>query len=113
MGNDHALEIVGVGFIKVKMNDGVSCIILEIRHVKGLKKNLLSMRQLDDLGYEFHAKRGIIKVIRGALVMMKAEKITTNLYMLHGRTFQQVETSIANSGAELTMRRWHCKLGHM
>ena len=34
MGNDHALEIVGVGFIKVKMNDGVSHIILEIQHVK-------------------------------------------------------------------------------
>ena len=30
MGNDHALEIVGMGFIKVKMNDGVSHIILEI-----------------------------------------------------------------------------------
>ena len=105
MGNDHALEIVGVGFIKVKMNDGVSHIILEIRHVKGLKENMLSIGQLDDLGYEFHAKKGIINVIRGVIVVMKAKKITTNLYMLHGRTYQQVEASVANSGEELTMRR--------
>ena len=113
MGNDHALEIVGIGFIKVKMNDDVSHIILEIWHVKGLKKNLLSMRQLDDIGYEFHAKKEIIKVIRCALVVMKAEKIIANLYMLHERTYQQVETSVANFGEELTMRWWHHKLGHM
>ena len=30
MGNDHALEIVGVGCIKVKMDDGVVHIILEV-----------------------------------------------------------------------------------
>ena len=113
MGNDHALEIVGMGFIKVKMNDGVSHIILEIWHVKGLKKNLLSIRQLDDIGYEFHAKKEIIKVIRCALVVMKAENITANLYMLHERTYQQVETFVANFGEELTMRWWHHKLGHM
>ena len=84
MGNDHALEIVGVGSIKVKMDDGVIHIIPNVWHVKGLKKNLLSMGQLDDLGYEFHVEEGIMKVIRGALAVMKAEEIVVNLYMLHG-----------------------------
>ena len=71
MGNDHTLEIVGVGSIKVKMDGGVIHTIPEVRHVTGSKKNLLSMEQLDDLGYEFHAKRGIMKVIKGAFVVMK------------------------------------------
>ena len=35
MGNDHALEIVGITFTKVKMDDGVIRIIPKIRHVKG------------------------------------------------------------------------------
>ena len=43
MVNDHAWEIVDVGSIKVQMNDGVIRVILDIQHVKGLKKNMLSM----------------------------------------------------------------------
>ena len=34
---------------------------------------MLSMGQLDDLGYEFHVKRGIMKVIKGALMVMNKE----------------------------------------
>ena len=112
IGNDHAFEIFGVDSIKVNMDDGVICLIPDIQHVKGLNKNLLSMGQLDDHEYEFHAKGGVMKVIRGALVVMKPEKIAINLYMMHGRTYQEVETSVVNSREELIMR-WHYKLGHM
>ena len=50
MGDNHALEIVGIGTIKIKMYDGIICTIQGVRHVTGLKKNLLSLGQLDDLG---------------------------------------------------------------
>ena len=50
MGNDYAFEIVGVGSIKIKMFDGSIHKIQGVRHVKGLKKNLLSIRKLDDFG---------------------------------------------------------------
>jgi hypothetical protein len=43
IGNDHALEIAGIGTIKLKMYDGLIRIILGVRHVKDLKKNLLSV----------------------------------------------------------------------
>ena len=43
MGNDHALEIVGIGSIKEMMDDGVISTIPKVWQVKGLKKNLLSM----------------------------------------------------------------------
>ena len=109
MGNDHALEIVGIGSIKAKMDDGVIRTIPKVRHVKGLKKNMLSMGQLDDLRYEFHVKRGIMKVIRGTFVVMKVEKIAANLYMLHRKTYQDAETFVANSGEKLTMRWLTCQ----
>jgi len=35
-GNDHALKIVGIRTIKLKMYDGSIHTILEVRHVKGL-----------------------------------------------------------------------------
>lgn len=43
MGDDHALEIAGIGSIKLKMFNGTVRTIIEVRHVKGLKKNLLSL----------------------------------------------------------------------
>ena len=45
------------------------------------------MGQLDDIRYEFHDKRGIMKLIIGVLVVMKVENIVAKLYMLHGRTY--------------------------
>ncbi|GJT70583.1 hypothetical protein Tco_1029869 [Tanacetum coccineum] len=48
--NDHELKIIGIGSIMVKMHDGTVCSIRDMRHVEGLKKNLLSLGQLDDLG---------------------------------------------------------------
>jgi hypothetical protein len=39
MGNDHALEIGGVGTIKIKVYDGTGRTLQGVRHVKGLMKN--------------------------------------------------------------------------
>ena len=47
MDNDHALEIVGIGTIKIKIFDGTIRTIGEVRHVNGLKKNLLSLGQME------------------------------------------------------------------
>ena len=71
MGDDHALEIVGLGNIKIKMFDGAVHTIEQVRHVKGLKKNLLSLGQIDSRGCKNHVENRIIKIARGALVLMK------------------------------------------
>ena len=54
--------------------------------MKGLRKNLLSLGKIDSLGCKTHVENGIMKIVRGALVVMKVEKITTNLFMLKGET---------------------------
>lgn len=56
--------------------------------MKGLKKNLLSIRQLDDLRCRTYIEGGILKVMRGALVVMKAEKLYVNLCILMGEMLQ-------------------------
>ena len=38
MGDDHALEIAGIGTIKIKMFDGIISTIREVRYVNDLKK---------------------------------------------------------------------------
>ena len=72
MGDDHALDIAGVGIVKIKMFDGLICTIQGVRHIKGLKKNLLSIAKLDNLGCKTYIKGGFLKVVKGALVVMKA-----------------------------------------
>ncbi|KAH9659018.1 hypothetical protein KPL70_023705 [Citrus sinensis] len=112
MGNDHALEIAGIGTIKIKMFDGTIRTIGEVRHVNGLKKNLLSLGQIDNHGCKTHVENGIMKIVKGALVLMKAEKIGANLFMLKGETLQEADACVASNGEESTMM-WHLKLGHM
>ena len=97
MGNDHALEITGVGAIKIKLFDGSICKIQGVQHVKGLKKNLLSIGQLDDLGCKTHIEGGILKVDKGAFVAIKAKKITVNLCMLLGDMLQEVDALVASN----------------
>ncbi|KAE8722570.1 Peptidyl-prolyl cis-trans isomerase FKBP62 [Hibiscus syriacus] len=110
--NDHALEIVGVGTIKLKMYDGTIKVVRDVRHVKGLKKNLLSYGLLDNNASKIETRKGIMKVFRGALVVLKGEKIAANLYMLKGETLLEVEASVASCSSDSAML-WHKKLGHM
>ncbi|KAJ6885640.1 hypothetical protein NC651_026314 [Populus alba x Populus x berolinensis] len=89
MGNDHALEIAGIGTIKLKMYDGSIRTISGVRHVKDLKKNLLSVGQFDSLGCKIRTDNGIMKIVKGALVVLKARKIVANLFMLMGETHHE------------------------
>jgi len=73
----------------------------------------LSIGQLDELGFKTHIEGGILKVIKGALVVMRAEKIAANLYMLVGDTLQEAEALVASASQEEMTMTWHCKLGHM
>ncbi|GKA17439.1 hypothetical protein Tco_0697276 [Tanacetum coccineum] len=94
--NDHELKIIGIGSIMVKMHDGTVRTIRDVRHVEGLKKNLLSLGQLDDLGCKVEIQNKIIKIIEGALVLMRGEKVAANLYQLKGEIMKEAEASVAS-----------------
>jgi len=82
--------------------------------VKGLKKNILSMGQFDNLGYKIRLDNGIIKIIKGALVVLKARKIIANFFMLIGEIYHEADASIASfSSTEEKTVMWHQKLGHV
>ena len=113
MGDDYALEIVSIGTIKSMMHDGIECTIQEVWHMKGVKKNLLSIRQFDELGLKTQIANGLMKIVKGALIVMKAEKISSKLFVLQGHTLKYGDASIASTNQEESTIRWHYKLGHM
>ncbi|KAE8664908.1 hypothetical protein F3Y22_tig00112738pilonHSYRG00917 [Hibiscus syriacus] len=87
-------------------------VVRDVWNVKGLKKNLLSYGLLDNNASKIETRKGIMKVFRGALVVLKGEKIAANLYILKGETLLEAEASVASCSSDSAML-WHQKLGHM
>ncbi|GJX00334.1 retrovirus-related pol polyprotein from transposon TNT 1-94 [Tanacetum coccineum] len=112
--NDHEIKIIRFRSIMVKMHDCTVRTIRDVRHVEGLKKNLLSLAQLDDLGCKVEIQNKIMKIIKGALVLMRGEKVAANLYQLKGEIMEEAEALVASySPSHRVVVTWHQKLGYM
>uniref|UniRef100_A0A2N9HJ44 Integrase catalytic domain-containing protein n=1 Tax=Fagus sylvatica TaxID=28930 RepID=A0A2N9HJ44_FAGSY len=90
MGNDATCTIIGMGTIKIKMSNGVVRTLEEVRHIPDMRKNLISLGTLDSKGYSYKSENGIMKVSKGAMVVM----------------------TVAESEDDDTLL-WHMRLGHM
>jgi hypothetical protein len=86
MGNDTTCTIIGMGTIKIKMSDGVVRTLEEVRHIPNMRKNLISLGTLDSKGYSYKSENVIMKVSKGAMVVMTGQKISSNVYKLLGNT---------------------------
>jgi hypothetical protein len=70
LGNDATCTIIGMGTIKVKMSDSVVRTLEEVRHIPDMKKKLISLGTLDSKCYSYKSENGIMKVSKGAMVVM-------------------------------------------
>ena len=114
MGNDAFRKIAGVGAVKNKMLNGTVIMLGDVKHVLDLKRNLVSLSTLDSKEYKYTGEGGVLKVRKGALVMMKGHKRTANLYILQGTTVtgDGVVSSKSMTYGDVTML-WHMRLRHM
>uniref|UniRef100_A0A2N9EGT6 CCHC-type domain-containing protein n=1 Tax=Fagus sylvatica TaxID=28930 RepID=A0A2N9EGT6_FAGSY len=112
MGNDAACTIIGMGTIKIKMSDGVVRTLEEVRHIPDMRKNLISLGTLDSKGYSYKSENGIMKVSKGAMVVMTGQKISSNVYKLLGNTILGGVAAVAESEDDDTLL-WHMRLGHI
>ncbi|KAH9668177.1 hypothetical protein KPL70_021322 [Citrus sinensis] len=71
MGNDLTCRVVGRGSIRLKMFDGMSKELRDVRHVPDLKRNLISLGMLDKIGCLVKLESGTLKVLKGSMVVMK------------------------------------------
>ena len=70
MGNDTKCRVIGIVIIRCRMFDGIVRTLTDVRHVVGLKKNLISFKALDRKGYKFVTHSYQIKVFRGSLCVI-------------------------------------------
>lgn len=99
-------KTVGIGTIKIRMHDGVLRTSTNVRHVLDLK-NLISLGVLDSNGCKVTIENGSMRIVKGALVLIKAWKVG-NLYVLSENTI----LSGADPDSDFT-QLWHMCMGHM
>ena len=113
MGNNAVCKVVGKGTIRIKMYDGIVRTLTNVRHVPDLKKNLISLGTLESIGCRYSGGDGVLKITRGALVVMKAHRSGT-LYILQGSTVTGAAAVSTSSLSDTDITKlWHMRLGHM
>ena len=83
MGNDAQCNVVGVGNIQIKTHDSILRTLSNVCHILDLKRNYISLGTLESNGCKYSTEGGVLKISKGALVLMKGE-ICGSLYILQG-----------------------------
>lgn len=90
------------------MFDGVIRTLTDVRHIPELKQNPISLSTLDSKGYKYTGECGVIKVSRRALVVMKRQKNSIQLYILRGSIVTgDIAISISSLTNEEVTKLWH------
>ena len=105
LANGSALDVVGMGDIWILLSNGF--VQEKVRHIPDLRRNLISVRQLDDEGHAILFVGGTWKVTKGVRVLAR-EKKTGTLYMT-----SSPRNTIAVVDASTNTSLWHRRLGHM
>ena len=82
MGNDISWKVARIGNIKIKMFDDVVRTLSDVRHVPDLRKNMISLGTLNYNGFSYKFIGGVMKVSKGAMTVMKGQKLVVNIYKL-------------------------------
>ena len=114
MGNNGSSKVAGIGTVRIRMFDRVVRTLGDVRHVPNLKRNLISLSTLDAKGYKYTGEGGVLKISKGALVVMKGHQKIAMLYAQQGATIigDVAIASLLLSEDNIT-KLWHMRLGHM
>ena len=107
LADDETLKIVGKGDIILKLPNQTTWKLQGVRHVPGLRRNLISVGQLDGEGYCTTFSSHEWKITKGALVVARGKK-TGTLYVT-----SNLENIVAVADADGKSNLWHQRLGHM
>ena len=82
LGNNFACHVVGIGNVKIQLEDDTVKTLTEVRHVPDLKRNLISLGVLDESGYVCKTENGNMKITRGSYIAMRGVKRMACMFYL-------------------------------
>ncbi|KAI5347535.1 hypothetical protein L3X38_000422 [Prunus dulcis] len=113
---DHACKfqncITNLQKVKETYKDDDMAIIL-LRYVPRLRKNLISLGTLDEVGYRYKSRKGRLRVAKGSLVVMWGSLQPNKLYKLIETTIVGGAAVSVNQDIKDKTELWHQKLGHI
>ena len=107
LADGSALDVEGMGDVQILLPNGSVWLLEKVRHIPDLRRNLISVGQLDDEGHAILFVGGTWKVTKGARILAR-EKKTGTLYMT-----SSPRDIIAVADASTNTSLWHRRLGHM
>ena len=107
LANGSALDIVGMGDVRILLPNGSVWLLEKVQHIPDLRRNLIFVGQLDDEGHAILFVGGTWKVTKGVRVLARGKK-TGTLYMT-----SSPRDTIAVVDASTDTTLWHRRLGHM
>ena len=96
VADNEPLEITGKGEVHIRTANGTQWKLQEVRHVPGLKRNLISMSQIDSAGYTTVFGGGSWKIIKGAMIVAQGRKMGT----LYTTSESRATISVADSSVD-------------
>ena len=80
LADGSVLDVVGMGDVRILLPNGSVWLLEKVRHIPNLRRNLISVGQLDDERHAILFIGGTWKVTKGARVLARGKK-TGTLYM--------------------------------
>ncbi|KAH9647613.1 hypothetical protein KPL70_025255 [Citrus sinensis] len=111
MGNNAMCKIIGIGNIRLKLHDGSIRELKHVRFVPDLKRNLISLGMLDQMGYSVKIESGEMMIIKGTETIMKGLR-KNGVFILDGEVVTGEVGVSVNANTDKT-RLWHLRLGHI
>ena len=75
LGDDEPCKIVGVGKVRIKLNNGNELLLKDVRHIPAMKRNMISTGQLGDNDCLSAFGKIWCKITKATLVIGKGDRI--------------------------------------
>ena len=111
LADGSALDFVSMGDVRILLPNGSVWLLEKVRHIPDLKRNLISVGQLNDEGHAILFVGGTWKVTKRARVLARGKK-TGTLYMTSSPK-DTIVVADTSTDASTDTSLWHRRLGHM
>ena len=109
--NNFMYKILGIGNINLKLHDDTIRKLKQARYVLNLKRNLISLGMLDQMGCSVRIESGVMKIVKGTMVIMKGNR--KNGMFILDEDIVNGEVGIASNVVIDKTKLWHLRLGHI
>ncbi|GJX02707.1 retrotransposon protein, putative, ty1-copia subclass [Tanacetum coccineum] len=112
LGDNREYKIRGIGKVRIKLKDGSSFMLHNVRYIPKLKRNLISLGTLEKEGFTVKLQSGKIKVINGSRVVLSGIRRDNCVYSLDGHALAG-ELNASVEEKDSLAQVWHKRLRHI